>query len=122
MAVKDTAGSAPEKAEAPQFLNWGQERTEAAVALQKDLLAAYDEASRTWLARVQSEVTLWSDLATKLAATRNVPEALEAYAKCISQRMKMAADDGRLLADEAQQIAQKITKSLGSGGWPVAGS
>ena len=108
------------KVGAPAFLNWGQERTEAALALQKDLLAAYDEASRTWLARVQSEVALWSDLATKLGATRTVPEALEAYAKCVSQRMKMAADDGRLLADEAQQIAQKITKSLGNGGWPAA--
>jgi hypothetical protein len=30
--------------------------------------------------------------------------------------MKMAADDGRLLTDEAQQITQKITKALGNGG------
>ncbi len=116
MATKDTAGSRAAAVDAQVFLNWGQERTEAALALQKDLLAAYDEASRTWLARVQSEVALWSDLATKLAATRSVPEALEAYAKCVSQRMQMAAADGRLLADEAQQIAQKITKSLGAGG------
>ena len=47
------------------FLNWGQERTEAAMALQKDLLASYEEASRAWLARVQSEVALWSDLASR---------------------------------------------------------
>jgi hypothetical protein len=33
--------------------------------------------------------------------------------------MKMAADDGRLLANEAQKITQKITKSLGNG-WPTA--
>jgi hypothetical protein len=58
---------------------------------------------------------LWSDLATKLTATKTVPEALEAYAKCVSERMKMAVDDGRLLADEAQQITQKITKALGNG-------
>ena len=120
MATKDTAGSSGAKADALPFLNWGQGRTEAALALQKDLLASYDEASHAWLARVQSEVALWSDLATKLTATRTVPEALEAYVKCVSERMKMAADDGRLLADEAQQIRQKITKSLGSGGWPVA--
>jgi hypothetical protein len=109
--------------------NWAKERTDAALVLQNDLLAAYkdlraayDEAGRTWLTRVQSEVALWSDLAAKLATTRTLPEALEAYAKCISQRMEMAADDGRLLGDEAQQIAQKFTKTLGEGTrqWRVA--
>jgi hypothetical protein len=37
-------------------MNWGQEQTEAAMALQKALLESCDQASRTWLARVQSEV------------------------------------------------------------------
>ncbi|MGA9002742.1 MAG: phasin family protein [Pseudolabrys sp.] len=114
--AKETATTG--KADTQSFLNWGQERTEAAMALQKDLLASYEEASRAWLARVQSEVALWSDLASKLTETRTVPEALETYSKCVSQRMKMAADDGRLLAHEAQKITQKITKSLGNG-WPA---
>jgi hypothetical protein len=100
----------------PPFLNWGQERTGAALALQKELLASYEQVNRAWLARVQSESGLWSDLATRLTATKTVPEALEAYWKCVSEQMKMAADDGRLLADEAQQITQKITKAL-SNGW-----
>lgn len=121
MATKDTTASTTAKVDTQSFLNWGQERTEAALGLQKELLAAYDEASRAWLARIQSEVALWSDLTTKLTATRTVPEALETYSKCVSQRMKMAADDGRLLADEAQKITQKITKSLGNG-WPAASS
>jgi hypothetical protein len=115
MAMKDTTGSP-----AALPFNWGQERTETSMALQKELLASYDETSRAWLARVQSEVALWSDLASKLTATRTVPEAFETYSKCVSERMKMAADDGRKLADEAQKITQKITKSLGSGGWPAA--
>jgi hypothetical protein len=120
MATKETTASIAAKADVQSFLNWGQGRTDAALALQKDLLASYEEASRAWLARVQSEVALWSDLASKLTATRTVPEAFEAYSQCVSQRMKMAADDGRLLADEAQQITQNITKSLGNGGWPLA--
>jgi len=115
MATRDTVGSPAPKADLPPFLNWGQERTGAALALQKELLASYEQVNRAWLARVQSEVGLWSDLATKLTATKTVLEALEAYAKCISDRMKMAADDGRLVADEAQQITQKITKALGNG-------
>ncbi|HVO91848.1 MAG TPA: phasin family protein [Terriglobales bacterium] len=117
MATKETIGSTTAKAGSLPFVNWGQERTEAAMALQKELLESYDQASRAWLARVQSEISLWSDLAAKLAATHTVPEALETYSKCVSDRMKMAADDGRRLADDAQQITQKITKLLGNGGW-----
>jgi len=115
---KDTTGSTP--ISPASLLNWGHERTESALALQKTLLESYEQASRAWLARVQSEVSLWSDLATKLTATRTLPEALETYSKCVSERMKMAADDGRRLADEAQLITNKITKSLGNGGWPAA--
>ena len=55
MASKETVGSQT-KADSPQFMNWGQEQTEAAMALQKALLESCDQASRTWLARVQSEV------------------------------------------------------------------
>jgi hypothetical protein len=91
------------------------------VALQKAILESYEQASRAWLARMQSEVSLWSDLANKLSATRSVPEALESYTKCVSERMQMAAEDGRRMVDESQRITQKIAQSLGNG-WPAAGS
>ena len=86
--------------------------------LQKELLDAYEQAGRAWLARVKSEVDLWSELARKLSTTRSVPEALEAYQKCAAQRMQMAADDGRQLFNECQKITQKINQSL-STEWPA---
>src|SRR3974377_1517012 len=86
--------------------------------LQKELLDAGEQASRAWLARVKSEVDLWSELARKLSKTRSVPEALEAYQTCVAQRMQMAADDGRQLFNECQKITQKIHQSL-STGWPT---
>jgi hypothetical protein len=69
-----------------------------------------------WFARVQSEVAMWSELDTKLTATRSVPEALETYSKCASKRMQMAAEDGRRLFEEGQQT-QKINRTL-TNGWP----
>jgi hypothetical protein len=85
---------------------------DAALQIQQELLAAYDHASRAWLARVQSEVDLWSDLASKLLATRSVPEAMTTYQKAVAQRLKMAAGDGQHLADECQEIMGKVTRSL----------
>jgi len=117
MASKETIGSQTAKVGMPPFLNWGQ--TDAAVAVQKAFLESYDQASRTWLARMQSEVSLWSDLANKLSTTQSVPEAVEAYSKCVSQRMQMAADDARQFVGDSQQAVQKLAKSLGNG-WPTA--
>ena len=102
-------------AEMMQFLKPAQERVEAALALQKELLEAYEQASRDWLARVQSEVALWAELGSKMATTRSVPEALQAYSECISQQMKMTAEDGQHLFNDWQQVTQKVTKSLGNG-------
>jgi hypothetical protein len=88
--------------------------------LQKELLETYEQASRTWLDRDKSEVGLWSRLGAKLTATRSVPEAMEAYQKCVTERMQMAVEDGKRLFDECQNITQKITGSLNGGRWPTA--
>jgi hypothetical protein len=86
--------------------------TERMRNLQKELLETYEQASRAWLDRVKSEVELWSRLGTKLTATCSVPEAMEAYHKCVAQRMQMAAEDGKRLFDECRNITQKIAGSL----------
>jgi hypothetical protein len=86
MASKPTDASMP-------FLNLGKEQTEAMLSIHKELLDAYDQSSRAWLARVKSEVDLWSDLAKKLSATQSVPDAVGAYQQCVAQRMQMAAEE-----------------------------
>src|SRR5262249_10140575 len=42
------------------------------------------ESSRAWLARVKTEVDLWSDLAKKLSATQSVPDVVGAYQQCVA--------------------------------------
>ena len=112
MAIKPTDASM-------RFANLGKEQTEAILSVQKELLDAYDQSTRAWLARVKTEVDLWSDLAKKLSATQSVPDVVGAYQQCVAQRMQMAAEDGRRLYDDCQKITQTITRSL-SNGWPAA--
>jgi Phasin protein len=100
------------------FLKAGKEQTDAMLGVQKELLEAYEQASRAWLARVKSEMDLWSEVGAKLAAARSAPEAMSVYQECVGQRMQMAAEDGRRLFDECQKITQKITRSA-SNGWPT---
>ena len=46
MTSKDSMSSTDDKSGSVPFFNIGQERAEAAVALQKELLEAYEQASR----------------------------------------------------------------------------
>jgi Phasin protein len=99
----------------PQLLQLGKERTDAMFNMQKELFDEYERASRAWVARVKSEVELWSELATKVTASRSIPEGLEAYRDCVSQRMQMAADDGRRLFEDGQKIIATVTKAVSKG-------
>jgi hypothetical protein len=84
--------------------------------MQNELLEACQRVSRHWLDRMQSEMALWAELGPKLVSTPS--EAFEAYAKCVSQQMKMTAEDGQHLLNDSQQVTQKIMRSLSSDGWP----
>jgi len=118
MVSKPTSSAAGR--EPMPFLELGKERTEAMLQMQKELLDAYEQASRVWLARVKSEVDLWTELATKLSATRSVPEAVDACQTCVAQRIKMAADDGQRLSQDSQKIVSMVTRSLTNGSRPTA--
>jgi NAD(P)-dependent dehydrogenase (short-subunit alcohol dehydrogenase family) len=53
MASRDTTSSTDAQSGSVPFFNIGQERAEAAVALQKELLEAYEQASRAHTAPVE---------------------------------------------------------------------
>jgi hypothetical protein len=115
MATKPDAHKPHESMSFPQF---GKDQTETMKNLQQELQGAYEQTSRAWLARMKSEMDLWSELGAKLGATRSIPEALQAYQETMTKRMEMAADDGQRLVTDGQEMAQKITRSLGKG-WPT---
>jgi hypothetical protein len=100
------------------FPDVGKESTQAMLNMQKELLEAYEQASRAWLDRVKSETEFWSDLARKVSTTRNPSEALAAYQESVAQRMQMAAEDGRRLFEECQKISEKLSRSLPKA-WPT---
>jgi hypothetical protein len=98
----------------------GKHQTEAMLNMQKEVMAVCEEANRNWIERVKSEVELWSELASKLSASKSVPDGVGAYQDTVAQRMKLAAEDGQRLFDESQKIIGAMTRSL-SNGWPQQG-
>jgi hypothetical protein len=116
MVGKATGETANQAALGPaQLLQFGKDRTDAMISVQKELLEAYQEASKAWASRVQSEVEFWSELAGKLAATRSVPEGVGTCSDSIAHRLEMAAEDGRRMFEEGQKVIAAVTRSLSGG-------
>lgn len=85
---------------------------ETSIALQKELLETYQRLSNAWLERVQAEMELWTRLASHLATTASVTDALQSYSECLSRQIEMTAEDGQRLFSDYQEIAEKIAKSV----------
>lgn len=98
----------------PMF-DLGKTQTEAMLNIQKEMMAAYEQASRSWVERVRAEVELWSDLASKLSTSGSTPDGLQVCRDSIAKRMQMAAADGQRLFEEGQKVIGAITRSLGNG-------
>ncbi len=86
----DSAG--PEHA---QLFKLGKQQTDATLKMQQELLDEYEKANRAWLARMKSEMALWSNLATKVTASHSIPEGLDACREFAARRMQMAVEDGQ---------------------------
>jgi hypothetical protein len=89
-----------------------RESLQQSAAIQTEPIEDWQQAGRYWLARIQSEMALWEELASRLATTRSATEAFDAYAKCVAQQMKMTAEDGQRLLKDFQYMTQKVTQSL----------
>ncbi len=91
------------------LLGFGSQSPDAILNVQKELLDVYSQTAQAWVNRVQSEVKFWSELATRLSASRSVPEGLEAYRDGVAERMQMAIEDGRRMFEEGQKIIAAAT-------------
>ena len=65
MASKDPISSITETMRPMAFVQFG----EVAATLQREILEGCEQLNRAWLARMQSEIALWSELASDLTST-----------------------------------------------------
>lgn len=75
------------------LLNIGQHKTEAATALQAEILNAYAQLSRTWFAHAQSQAALWAEFWKKAALSRSLSEIVEAHRQCVQGQMQLTTKD-----------------------------
>jgi hypothetical protein len=54
-------------------------------------------------------------LGKKVTAIRSVPEGLDICRAGVTQRLQMAAEDGRRLFEDGQKVITAVTRSLSNG-------
>jgi hypothetical protein len=96
----------------------GKERAEQMFKLQAEFSKYLQEASKAWLARLQSESSLASQLASELAAARSLPETTTAWQHWTKRRIELFAEDSRRLLADTEKLMETGGRMLGKGWAP----
>lgn len=99
------------------FAEMGKKRIEDFVNAQTELFEKLQESNKQWVARLQSEANLASDLASKVTAARSIPDAMTACQEWSSRHVEMMAEDGKHLFADAQKFMETGSRLLSNGGW-----
>ena len=84
-------------------------------ATQRTFLDELQESNKRWLDRMQHEVGLASEFASKFAAARSIPAAMATYQEWTSRCFEMMAEDGRHLLAETQRFMETGTRLFSNG-------
>ena len=119
--MSDTqAHTSPDKA-FPFLLNTGElaalgkQRIGDFMRVQTEFLDEIQETNRHWLDRIQSEANLASEFASKLSATRSMPDAMAVSREWATQYFSMLAEDGKHLADDTRKFIEKSARLMSGG-------
>ncbi len=100
----------------PEFVTGQKARLDELVAIQTQQMERMREIGGSWLTRMQSEVSMASELSARLAAARTLPDVASAYQEWITRHMEAAAEDGKRIMAAAQTLAETGAE-LFSRGW-----
>ena len=94
-------------------------RIDAMIQLQSEMFDTLEGFTRAWLARAKTETRRVSELSTKLAAARSLPEGTTAYQEWLSEGMQLMTDDNRRIVADGQRFMQSGMRLLGNGHAPA---
>ncbi len=98
------------------FTKFGKEQTEALSDMQKEFSKLIEQANADWLARIELERELASDLTAKLSSAKTLPDAAKAYQDWMARRMETMSKDGQKFFTDSQKFVTSMNRFLANGG------
>jgi hypothetical protein len=83
--------------------------------MRQEWMEAVERTSRDWAARLQAETKLGSDLATRVAAARGLPEVAAAYQEWMTRQMELISKDWQKAMEDGQKFVNACARITGNG-------
>lgn len=98
------------------FTKLGKEQADALADMQRELSRLVEQANADWLARLERERDLASDLAGKLSSAKSLPDAAKAYQDWMGRRIETMTKDSQKFFADSQKFMASMNRFLMSGG------
>jgi hypothetical protein len=94
----------------------GQDQANALMEMQRELTKLMEQANADWLARVEVERELASELTSKLSAAKGLPDAAKAYQDWMARRIETMTKDSQKFFADSQKFVTSMNRFLSGGG------
>ncbi len=98
------------------FTSFGKEQADAMVEMQKELSKLLEQANADWLARMELERDLASQLTSNLAGAKTPEDTAKAYQDWMTRRFEIISKDGQKFFADSQKFMESMTRFLSAGG------
>jgi hypothetical protein len=98
------------------FARLGKEQADALADMQKELSKLIEQANADWMARMEQERDLASELATKLSGAKTPADAAKAYQDWMGRRVETMTKDSQKFFADSQKFVTSMTRFLSGGG------
>ncbi|HWV53117.1 hypothetical protein [Pseudorhodoplanes sp.] len=98
------------------FTKLGMGQSEVIADMQKEFSKLIEQANADWMARIELERELASDLTAKLSSAKSLPEAAKAYQDWMARRMETMSKDSQKFFAESQKFVTSMNRFLANGG------
>jgi len=98
------------------FSKFGKEQAEALADIQKEFSKLIEQANVDWMARVELERELASELTSKLSSAKSLPDAAKAYQEWMARRMETMSKDSQKFFADSQKFVTSMNRFLSGGG------
>ena len=115
MSTNDPSTKWPQMFNPAAFNAFSKEQSEALSDMQKEFSKLIEQANADWVARMELERELATELTGRLAASKSLPDAAKAYQEWMGRRMETMAKDSQKFFADSQKFVTSMNRFMSNG-------